>query len=82
MAVSVAPDANVISTPTFAGAPFTAEEAQTVLEQNGWAEAKARQAAQLLTTIESSKFSGVRLDQQQRSDLLKQVKDMIRKLAP
>ena len=64
------------------GEALTWQEAETVLQKNGWADPEARQAAQLLTTIESSKFSGARLDDQQRDDLLKQVKKMIGKLAP
>ena len=64
------------------GEALTWQEAETVLQKNGWADLEARQAAQLLTTIESTKFSGARLDDQQRDDLLKQVKKMIGKLAP
>lgn len=64
------------------GQALTWQEAETLLQQSGCNEQDARQAAQLLTTIESSKFSGARLNADQRSNLLDQVKKMTRKLAP
>ncbi len=64
------------------GQTLTWQEARTVLIQNGHTEDEAQQAAALLTTIESNKFSGTRLNEAQRQALLAQVKKMTKRLAP
>ncbi len=64
------------------GQTLTWQEARTVLIQNGHTEDEAQQAAALLTTIESNKFSGTRLSEAQRQELLARVKKMTKRLAP
>ncbi len=62
------------------GEALTWKEAEDLLRGNGTRPETARQAAELLSTIESSKFSGGRLSETQCSDLLVRTREMVRSL--
>lgn len=64
------------------GEALTWREAETLLAHSGTDTAATRQAVDLLTAIESSKFSGSELSAQQRDDLLHNTRDMVKRLAP
>ncbi len=58
------------------------KETETLLQDNGVEPETARQAAELLTAIESSRYSGAHLADTERRELLDKTRRMIRKLAP
>ena len=58
------------------------KEAEILLQENGFDTEQAHQAAELLTTIESSRFSGARLADPEREQLLERTRQMIRRLTP
>ena len=64
------------------GETLTWKEAETLLLESGRSAEEARQAADLLSRIESGKFSGGMLDERQRDELLSQTRRTIRKLVP
>ena len=64
------------------GEALTWKEAETLLLESGRSAEEARQTAQLLSRIESCKFSGGTLTPQQRDELLSQTRQSIRKLVP
>jgi hypothetical protein len=64
------------------GEALTWKEAEAMLLESNISERDACKAAKLLSTIESSKFSGARLHKKQNRKLLKQTRKMVRKLAP
>lgn len=64
------------------GEALTWKEAENLLLQSDCPSELARGAAELLSQIESSKFSGTRLSAHQRSRMLDQSHKMVRKLAP
>jgi len=64
------------------GAALTWKEAEALLLTSGRSAEEARQAAELLSTIESCKFSGQPPAAQQRDALLAQTSRTIRKLVP
>lgn len=64
------------------GEALTWKEAESLLLENNIPEEEAGQAAKLLSTIESVKFSGARLEEHKSRDLLNQTRKMVRKLAP
>jgi hypothetical protein len=63
------------------GQALTWKEAEDLLVQSGLDAARARMAADLLTRIESSKYSGAGLDDARRKELLEQTRNMVRTLA-
>jgi hypothetical protein len=64
------------------GAALTWKEAESLLLTSGRSAEEARQIAELLSTIESCKFSGQPPAAQQRDALLAQTRKTIRKLVP
>ncbi len=62
------------------GEALTWKEAEDLLVQSGLNAQKARSAADLLTRIESSKYSGADLDAAQRKELLEHTQKMVRTL--
>ena len=64
------------------GEALTWKEAETMLRETGRTEEEARQAADLLSRIESGKFGAARLDDTAQGDLLEQTRRMIRRLGP
>lgn len=58
------------------------KEAETLLIDSDVESGQARQAAELLTAIESARFSGAALRDAERQDLLERTRRMIRRLAP
>ncbi|MDA8141594.1 MAG: BatD family protein [Desulfobacteraceae bacterium] len=64
------------------GEALTWREAEEMLIARGEEGENAKQAAQLLTTIESAKFSGAHLTLEQQTDLLRRTREMVTRLAP
>ena len=64
------------------GEALTWREAETLLLEGGLNEETARQAAQLLSTIESAKFSGVGVTEDKGGQLLEETRTLVRRLAP
>lgn len=64
------------------GEAMTWKEAETLLLQRGHDAETARQAAELLSRIESLKFSGAALDGLQEKELVERTRHMVRKLSP
>jgi hypothetical protein len=62
------------------GEALTWREAETALTDAGEAQPFAREAAELLSAVESAKFSGRRLEADQRKDLLADVQQMVGRL--
>jgi hypothetical protein len=62
------------------GEALTWKEAESLLRDNGRPDEEARAAAELLSRIESCKFSGGALSAQQQDELLDQTRQAIRKL--
>jgi len=58
------------------------KEAETLLRDHGVDPELARQAADLFTRIESSRFSGARLSPEERERLLARTRQMVRRLTP
>lgn len=58
------------------------KEAELLLIDSGVEAEQARQAAELLTAIESTRFSGAALSDAERKDLLERTRRMARRLAP
>lgn len=64
------------------GQALTWKEAETLLLEHLFSEEEASEAAKLLAEIESIKFGGMTLPDDQRERLLVQTRTMVRKLAP
>ena len=64
------------------GEALTWKEARNLLEAAGKSEDEANQAADLLSRIESHKFSGGALTEAQKRDLLNRTQTMVGKLTP
>ena len=64
------------------GEALTWKEAESLLLANNISKEDAGQAAKLLSNIESYKFSGTRLQEDQNRELLDQTRKMVRKLTP
>jgi hypothetical protein len=64
------------------GEALTWKEAETLLRDSGRPAEEARGTAELLSRIESCKFSGSPVSSQQRAELLVQTRQAIRKLVP
>lgn len=64
------------------GEALTWKEAESLLLENNISEEDAGRAAELLSEIESGKFSRARLDRDKSRELLDRTRKMLRKLAP
>lgn len=64
------------------GEALTWKEAESLLLENKISEEEASRAAKLLSNIESVKFSGTRIEEDQIGEMLDQTRKMVRKLAP
>ena len=64
------------------GEALTWHEAETLLLESGRDPETAHQAAQLLSTIESAKFSGAGVAQDKGGQLLEDTRTLVRRLAP
>lgn len=74
--------AAIFSAADRSGEALTWKEAESLLLENGFQDAEATHAAELLSKIESCKFGGSTLAEKQKQDLLNQTQKMVRKLTP
>jgi hypothetical protein len=64
------------------GEALTWKEAETLLRNSGRPEEEARGTAELLSRIESCKFSGGALSSRELGELLDRTRQAVRKLVP
>jgi hypothetical protein len=74
--------AAILSTAGRMGEALTWKEAETLLRGSGCSEEEARDTAELLSRIESCKFSGSALSSKELDDLLDRTRQAVRKLVP